>query len=118
MTVTYDAAERVVRAGVEWLCLTIETLGAVVIVVGVIIASVELAHHVIRARDKNFMPIWLGLARHLTLALELQLAADVLATAVEPTWERIGKLAAIAALRTALNFFLNEEMKDERRAAG
>lgn len=46
----------------------------------------------------------------LTLALELMLAADILITAVAPTWEDIGKLAAIAAIRTALNYFLEKEL--------
>ncbi|CAN5726792.1 hypothetical protein BH10BAC3_BH10BAC3_05390 [soil metagenome] len=44
------------------------------------------------------------------VALELLLGADVLATAVAPTWEAIGKLAAIAVLRTALNYFLEREL--------
>jgi uncharacterized membrane protein len=44
------------------------------------------------------------------VALELMLGADVLATAVAPTWDDIGKLAAIAVLRTALNFFLEKEL--------
>lgn len=47
----------------------------------------------------------------LTIALELLLAADILATAIAPTWNEIGKLAAIAALRTALNYFLERELK-------
>lgn len=47
----------------------------------------------------------------LTVALELLLAADILATAIAPTWDDIGKLAAIAILRTALNYFLERELK-------
>jgi uncharacterized membrane protein len=47
----------------------------------------------------------------LTVALELLLAADILATAIAPTWDDIGKLAAIATLRTALNYFLERELK-------
>lgn len=47
----------------------------------------------------------------LTIALELLLAADVLTTAIAPTWDDIGKLAAIATLRTALNYFLERELK-------
>lgn len=46
----------------------------------------------------------------LTIALELLLGADILATAIAPTWDDIGKLAAIAVLRTALNFFLEREL--------
>ncbi len=47
----------------------------------------------------------------LTVALELLLGADILATAIAPTWDDIGKLAAIAVLRTSLNFFLERELK-------
>lgn len=54
--------------------------------------------------------IRLRLGRWLTLALEFLLAADVLRTAVAPSWSEIGKLAAIAAIRTALNFFLQREV--------
>ncbi len=53
----------------------------------------------------------LRLGRWLSLALEFQLAADILKTAVAPTWDEIGQLAAIAVLRTALNFFLQREVE-------
>lgn len=46
------------------------------------------------------------------VALEILLGADVLATAVAPSWDDIGKLAAIAVLRTALNYFLGKELKE------
>ena len=46
----------------------------------------------------------------LTLALEILLAADILLTAVAPSWDDIGKLAAIAAIRTVLNYFLEKEL--------
>jgi uncharacterized membrane protein len=45
------------------------------------------------------------------VSLELLLGADVLATAVAPSWDDIGKLAAIAVLRTALNYFLEKELR-------
>lgn len=45
------------------------------------------------------------------VSLELLLGADVLSTAVAPSWNDIGKLAAIAVLRTALNYFLEKELK-------
>jgi uncharacterized membrane protein len=44
------------------------------------------------------------------VSLELLLGADVLATAIAPSWDDIGKLAAIAILRTALNYFLDKEL--------
>ena len=46
------------------------------------------------------------------IALELLLGADVLATAVAPSWNDIGQLTAIAILRTALNYFLSKELKE------
>ncbi len=61
------------------------------------------------------------LGRWLAVALEFTLAADVLRTAIAPSWEEIGKLAAIATLRTLLNYFLQREIEaaaqHEERAA-
>jgi uncharacterized membrane protein len=51
------------------------------------------------------------------VSLELLLGADVLATAVAPTWDEIGKLAAIATIRTVLNFFLEKELKHSKSPA-
>ena len=62
--------------------------------------------------------IRLRLGRWLALALEFLLAADILRTAVAPTWSEIGQLAAIATIRTALNFFLQLEIdRAEQRKA-
>lgn len=106
--------EESVRSGVEWLRLAVETLGALVIGVGVLLAIIGLLRHAMLERGRSFTPIRLGFARYLTLALELQLAADILSTSVAPTWDRIGKLAAIAIIRTALNYFLSREVEQER----
>jgi uncharacterized membrane protein len=56
-------------------------------------------------------------ARTLAIALEFQLGADILSTAVAPSWDAIGKLGAIAVIRTALNYFLSREMQEEQRGA-
>ena len=50
------------------------------------------------------------------VALELLLGADVLATAVAPSWNDIGQLAAIATIRTVLNYFLEKELKHVKAA--
>lgn len=52
----------------------------------------------------------LRLGRWLAVALEFELAADILRTAIAPTWNQIGQLAAIIILRTALNYFLQKEI--------
>ena len=59
-------------------------------------------------QQKNEVRLTLG--RWLALALEFELAADILNTAVTPSWSDIEKLAAIAAIRTALNYFLSKEI--------
>lgn len=46
--------------------------------------------------------------------MEFQLASDILSTAVAPTFEEIGKLAAVATIRTLLNYFLGQEIEKER----
>lgn len=52
----------------------------------------------------------LRLGRWLAVALEFELAADILRTAIAPTWSQIGQLAAIIVLRTLLNYFLQKEI--------
>lgn len=60
----------------------------------------------------------LGLGLWLTVAIEFELAADILRTAVAPTWNIIGQLAAIVVLRTVLNYFLQQEIaRTARRKA-
>lgn len=54
--------------------------------------------------------IRLHLGRWLALALELEIAADILRTAIAPTWNEIGQLAAIVVLRTVLNYFLQRDI--------
>ncbi len=60
--------------------------------------------------DRRKEDVRLKLGRWLAVALEFELAADILRTAVAPTWTEIGQLAAIAVLRTALNYFLQQEI--------
>jgi uncharacterized membrane protein len=67
-------------------------------------------------KSLSFTPqqeIRLTFGSHLGLALEFLLGADILRTAVAPSWNDIGQLAAIAVLRTGLNYFLERELKRE-----
>ena len=113
----FTGVEESVQSSVEWLRLLVETLGALVIAAGVIVAVVGLLRHFGSLGSGSFVAVRLSFARYLTLALELQLAADILSTSIAPTWDRIGKLAAIAVIRTALNYFLSLEMREESAKA-
>jgi len=60
----------------------------------------------------------LKLGHALSLALELLIGADILKSAVSPTWEDLGQLAAIVAIRTILNYFLLYEMRTLQNGEG
>lgn len=116
----FAATENVVVEGVRWLRLAIETTGAGIIALGLAIALLAFVRS-FRERNRperateGYNGVRLTLARYLALALEFQLGADILSTAIAPTWDQIGKLGAIAVIRTALNFFLGREMNEEAR---
>lgn len=76
----FGQIEEQVQAGVEWLRLVVETLGAIVIAAGVAVAVAGLLRYFFKQERRSFAPIRLSFARYLTLALELQLAADILST--------------------------------------
>ncbi|WP_116452158.1 DUF1622 domain-containing protein [Blastococcus litoris] len=94
----------------------VEACGAVVIITGALWAFARFVWVGLRMRSTAaFVPVRLTLGRFLALGLEFQLASDVLRTAVAPSFEELGQLAAVAAIRTALNYFLSKEIAEERR---
>lgn len=97
------------------LVVGVEAAGAVIIVIGAAVAFVLFLRALPSRDPATFVPIRLTLARFLALALEFQLASDLLKTAVAPSFEQLGQLAAVAAIRTALNFFLAREIREEQR---
>ena len=97
----------------DWVVAVVEAAGALVVVVGAVVALVRFVTTV--RRPERFVPIRLDLGRFLVVGIEFQLAGDLLRTAVAPSFEEIGQLAGIVAVRTALRFFLRKEIHDERR---
>ncbi len=107
--------EDLLREWVDLLVRLVEAAGALIIFLGAAIAFVRFVLAVVRPGDEQvFTRLRLAFGRYLVLGLEFQLASDVLSTAVAPTFEEISKLAAIAAIRTALNYFLGKEIAEER----
>ncbi|HET8722911.1 MAG TPA: DUF1622 domain-containing protein [Anaeromyxobacteraceae bacterium] len=111
------SAEQLVFEAVQWLRLSLETIGALVVAVGAIRGVADL----VRSRGQDpavrFIPVRLTLARYLSVALEFQLASDILSTSIAPSWDQIGKLAAIAVIRTGLNYFLEREVRADHAPA-
>lgn len=89
-----------------------EAAAALIIGAAAIQATIRAAYCFVTATagHQNVEEVRLQLGRWLALGLEFELAADILRTAVAPTWTEIGQLGAIIALRTLLNFFLQMEI--------
>jgi uncharacterized membrane protein len=103
------------RSAVFLLVRMVEAAGAAVIFVGAVVGFARFVWIAVRTRRvESFTPVRLDVGRFLALGLEFQLASDLLRTAVAPSFAEIGKLAAVAAIRTALNFFLGREIRTER----
>ncbi len=110
--------EEVVKLWTSYAAIAVEAAAGVLIV----FAAVEATWRGLRiffarpaAPDNAKENVRLRLARWLAVALEFELAADILRTAIAPTWNEIGKLAAIATLRTLLNYFLEQEIQRNAR---
>jgi len=119
--------EALVQPLALWVSSLTEAVAAVVIAFAVAEAVVRTAAtflrhgtraaraaHAYEAKEE----VRLRLGRWLALSLEFLLAADILRIAVAPSWEEIGQLAAVAAIRTALNFFLQREIDAAERRRG
>lgn len=111
----FGTAEQSIVAAVQWLRLGVEAIGATVICIGVLLAAYQFVKHFRDEQPSNFNRVRLTLGKYLALALEFQVGADILSTAIAPSWEQIEKLAAIAAIRTLLNYFLTKELENERK---
>lgn len=103
----------------ERLSQTLQFLTMLLLGFGTAAAIWNLCSGLVRRRPTAALTleVWQGLSRWLLLGLEFMLAADLIDTAVSPTWDDIGKLAAIATVRTVLGFFLGRDIELARRIA-
>ena len=102
-------------AASETAVLIVNALALVVIVFATIEAFVAGARVLVTSGDNRMQgDLWLRYARWLVAGLTFQLAADIIETSIAPSWHEIGRLAAIAGIRTFLNFFLERDMHEVR----
>ncbi len=105
-------AEELLQGLVGWLRLAAESISVLIIGIGVLVTLYD----GVRARISTGRDVYQGtrirLGHFLVLGLEFQLASDILMTAMAPSWRQLGQLAAIAAIRTFLNFFLLREQRE------
>jgi uncharacterized membrane protein len=96
----------------------IEVAAVFFVVAGAVVAAYQSFLALFRGATLNERKsIWVHFARWLLLGLEFELAADIIRSVVAPTWQDIGQLAAIAAIRTLLSYFLERDVAELRQEA-
>jgi uncharacterized membrane protein len=91
----------------------IEAMAVTIVAYGALEAFISLIALIPRAATHGQRKaVWRRFGMWLVLGLEFELAADIIETVVSPTWVDLGMLAAIAAVRTFLNYFLEKDLED------
>lgn len=107
--------ELLLRECANYVALAAELCSVLCIAVGMVETLVQAAVAVTSrglASRQMRRKVWVHFARWIVLALEFALAADIVRTAIAPTWDDIGRLAAIAVIRTFLSYFLEKDMEE------
>jgi uncharacterized membrane protein len=112
-----DSTEELLVAFISWVEMAAEFIAALSVAVGIVFVvyraiTIRVMGKSLAVSSQSFQTTRLLFSHYLVMALELQLAADILSTAVAPSWAQVGKLAAIATIRTFLNYFLGREMSE------
>ena len=110
----YGGVEEFLVVAVGYLRLAVEAIGAAVIGIGASATVFRYVLSLLGLRKYTNSDLRLYLGRFLALGLEFQLASDILATAVAPTFEEVQLLGAIVVIRTVLNYFLQKELEREQ----
>jgi len=104
--------EQALKEFVASIALGLEAGAGLIIAVGAIKAFCRLAKPAFSMEGTRDLKkgVWIRFASWLVLALEFELGADVLRSAISPSWTAIGQLGAIAGIRTFLNYFLEKDI--------
>ena len=97
--------------------LITEISSVIIIAIGIGVAIYLTIKTLISKQKIQYTRLRLLFGKFLVLALEFQLAADIVGTAIAPSLDQIASLAAIALIRTFLSYFLNKEIKAEEKEA-
>jgi len=94
------------KSAVELVSKVIDGAGVVVIVIGLLVATVAFA------RNPSYRGYRQQVGRAILLGLEFLVAADIIRTiAVDPTFTSVGVLAIVVLVRTFLSFTLDVELE-------
>ena len=103
--------EDLLRIAIGYAIPAVEACGALVIVIEVIRTIIKYLAVCVRRECIVMGPLRIRLGQAMVLGLEFQVAADILRSALAPTWNDILLLAALIALRTVLNYLLEYELR-------
>jgi uncharacterized membrane protein len=91
----------------------IDAVALLVILIGTVEVMVGIARIAFGSPSHQIMRhVWLRYARWLVAALTFQLAADIIETSISGSWATIGRVGAIALIRTFLNYFLDRDVSE------
>jgi uncharacterized membrane protein len=109
--------EELLNVVANHVALAVETVAVVLVAIGSAQAAIAIVTALVRGpRHPGWgQSIWANFGGWLLGALQFALAADIVRSAIAPTWEQIGELAAIAAIRTFLSYFLERDLAELRR---
>jgi uncharacterized membrane protein len=100
----------------EPVILAIDAIALLVIVVGTVQVLIRVAQAAVKPLPSVVQrEAWLRYARWLVAALTFQLAADIIETSITTDWQTIGRVGAIAVIRTFLNYFLERDVEKQQR---
>jgi uncharacterized membrane protein len=103
------------RVLTEYTVTAIDLMAFIVIVIGTVRAfAVALRIAISPLEDETRRAGWLTYGRWLVAGLTFQLAADIIESSIATSWDAVGRLAAIAVVRTFLNYFLERDMNELR----
>jgi len=109
--------EELLHVLAHYVAMGVEAIAILIIAVGSIQAVINTARLLFapHASGVAMRGVWLQFSHWLVAALTFQLAADIVNTSFAPTWDEVGRLGAIAAIRTFLSYFLDREVETTRR---
>ena len=109
--------EELFKEAAGYIALSIEITSALLIGIGAVEAIVRLVMPKSKfgktAPFAKYREIFVRFGVWLMLGLEFELGADIIRSAISPNWTDIGQLAAIAAIRTVLNYFLERDIMEQ-----
>jgi uncharacterized membrane protein len=104
--------ETALSAIAGYAALAVEAAAVLLIGYGAADALVAVTGHILHGKSPAGWrkEVFVRFGVWLLLGLQFALAADVLRSLIAPTWNQIGQLGAIAAIRTFLNYFLEKDL--------